>query len=84
FKKTAHKGNRAGCLCMESRGLGDYNSCPNGCRYCYANKDHEKALQNYLAHDPNSPLLLGHLQPCDKIVPSRQESLLSKEPGLFD
>jgi len=84
FKKTAHKGNRAGCLCMESRGLGDYNSCPNGCRYCYANKDHEKALQNYLAHDSNSPLLLGHLQPGDKIVPSRQESLLSKEPGLFD
>ena len=69
---------------MESRGLGDYNSCPNGCRYCYANKDHEKALQNYLAHDPSSPLLLGHLQPGDKIVPSRQESLLSKEPRLFD
>lgn len=84
FKKSNHKGSRAGCLCMESRGLGDYNSCPNGCRYCYANKDPEKALQNYLAHDPNSPLLLGHLQPGDKIVPSRQESLLSKEPGLFD
>ena len=69
---------------MESRGLGDYNSCPNGCRYCYANKDHEKALHNYLAHDPNSPLLLGHLQPGDKVVPSRQESLLSKEPELFN
>ena len=84
FKKSNHKGSRAGCLCMESRGLGDYNSCPNGCRYCYANKDHEKALQNYLAHDPNSPLLLGHLQPGDKVVPSRQESLLSKEPELFN
>ena len=69
---------------MESRGLGDYNSCPNGCRYCYANKDHEKALQNYFTHDPKSPLLLGHLHPDDNIVPSRQESLLSKEPGLFD
>ena len=84
FKKVSHKGNRAGCLCMESRGLGDYNSCPNGCRYCYANKDHEKALQNYLTHDPESPLLLGIIQPGDKIVPSRQESLLSKEPGLFE
>lgn len=84
FKKSNHKGSRAECLCMESRGLGDYNSCPNGCRYCYANKDHEKALQNYLAHDPNSPLLLGHLQPGDKVVHSRQESILSKEPGLFD
>ena len=84
FKKTPHKGNRLGCACMESRGLGDYNSCPNGCRYCYANKDHAKALQNYLTHNPDSPLLMGKIQPGDKIVPSRQESLLSKEPRLFD
>ncbi len=84
FKKTPHKGNRLGCACMESRGLGDYNSCPNGCRYCYANKDHAKALQNYLTHNPDSPLLWGNIQPGDKIVPSRQESLLSKEPRLFD
>ena len=84
FKKTPHKGNRLGCACMESRGLGDYNSCPNGCRYCYANKDHAKALQNYLTHNPDSPLLLGNIQPGDKIVLSRQESLLSKEPRLFD
>ena len=84
FKKTAHKGNRAGCLCMESRGLGDYNSCPNGCRYCYANKDHKKALQNYLAHDPNSPLLLGHLNPDDLIISSRQSSMLDKGLYLFD
>ena len=83
FKKTPHKGNRAGCLCMESRGLGDYNSCPNGCRYCYVNKDHNKALQNYLTHDPNSPLLLGHLRPTDKIQPSRQVSMLNREPSLF-
>ena len=69
---------------MESRGLGDYNSCPNGCRYCYANKDHEKALQNYLAHDPNSPLLLGHLNPDDLIISSRQSSMLDKGLYLFD
>ena len=84
FKKVSHKGNRAGCLCIESRGLGDYNSCPNGCRYCYANKDHEKALQNYLTHDPTSPLLLGHLQPADTVRPLKQESFLSREPSLFD
>ena len=84
FKKVSHKGNRAGCLCIESRGLGDYNSCPNGCRYCYANKDHEKALQSYLTHDPDSPLLLGHLQPADIVKPLKQESFLSREPSLFD
>ena len=84
FKKTPHKGNRAGCLCMESRGLGDYNSCPNGCRYCYANKDHAKAMENYRTHDPSSPLLLGHVRPDDRIIPSKQESIIEMEPSLFD
>ena len=83
FKKATHKGNRKGCACMESRGLGDYNSCPNGCRYCYANKDHRKALENYRRHDPSSPLLLGNILPTDIIKPAKQTSLLDKEPKLF-
>ena len=83
FKRATHKGNRKGCACMESRGLGDYNSCPNGCRYCYANKDHRKALENYRRHDPSSPLLLGNILPTDIIKPAKQTSLLDKEPKLF-
>ena len=83
FKKTAHKGNRAGCACMESRGVGDYNSCPNGCRYCYANKDPQKALENYRHHNPDSPLLLGEVLPTDTVKPSRQVSLLDREMELF-
>lgn len=84
FKRQTHKGNRLGCACMESRGLGDYNSCPNGCRYCYANKDHAKAMENYRLHDPKSPLLLGHVQETDTIKPSVQTSMLIKnEPTLF-
>ena len=84
FKRHAHTGNRLGCACMESHGLGDYNSCPNGCRYCYANKDHAKALDNYRLHDPQSPLLLGHVHEGDAIKPSVQTSMLIKnEPTLF-
>ncbi len=30
------KGNRPGCLCAESRDLGAYDTCPQGCAYCYA------------------------------------------------
>lgn len=83
FKHQAHKGNRIGCACMESRGLGDYNSCPNGCRYCYANKDHAKAAENYRHHDPKSPLLLGDVLPTDTIKPAVQKSLIDKWGTLF-
>lgn len=83
FKKVAERGNRPGCRCMESRGLGDYNTCLNGCRYCYANYDHEKARENYRLHDPESPLMKGHLRPTDKIVPLHQESCLDRAPMLF-
>ena len=68
---------------MESRGLGDYNSCPNGCRYCYANSDHRKAMANYRSHNPNSPLLLGEVLPTDVVKPLKQISLISQEPTLF-
>ncbi|MBD5583555.1 MAG: DUF1848 domain-containing protein, partial [Clostridia bacterium] len=39
FKELKHKGLREGCHCIESRDVGAYDTCPNGCRYCYANND---------------------------------------------
>lgn len=78
FRNLKHKGQRAGCGCFESRDIGAYDSCPNGCRYCYANRDHTKALYNYLhAHDPKSPLLLGHLRDGDEVSQAPQRSLLA-------
>ena len=80
FRKLKHKGIRQGCHCIESRGIGDYDTCPNGCRYCYANKDHKKALENYKRHDPDSPLLLGHLTETDVIQRSEQKTFLRQVP----
>jgi hypothetical protein len=36
--------SRPGCLCVESRDVGYYDSCPHGCVYCYSNDSPEKAL----------------------------------------
>lgn len=76
FRNLKHKGMRGGCHCIESRDIGAYETCLNGCRYCYANKNHEKALQNYALHNPNSPLLLGDLKEDDVITAADQKSFL--------
>lgn len=69
---------RRGCHCMESRDIGAYDTCMNGCKYCYANKDPQKAFENYRYHDPASPLLLGQVKPEDTIVQGAQKSFRSK------
>ena len=79
FRKLKHKGTRAGCHCIESRDIGAYDSCPNGCHYCHANKDARKALENYRTqHDPESPLLLGRLRNGDEVVQGSQRTFLAK------
>ena len=79
FRELKHKGSRKGCHCMESRDMGAPNSCPNGCKYCYANKNAELPRENFKLHDPDSPLLLGHLKETDRLEPGLQKSFLAKE-----
>ena len=76
FKNMAHKGTRIGCSCMPTRDIGAYNTCLNGCRYCYANKNPELAEENYKLHDPTSPLLIGHIKPTDIIKEGEQKSFI--------
>lgn len=78
FKNLKHKGMRQGCHCIESRDIGAYDTCMNGCKYCYANKNPHKAFENYKLHDPNSPLLLGNVKPDDTIQQGTQKSFLKE------
>lgn len=52
---------RAACGCAVSRDVGSYNSCGNGCIYCYANTDMESAARRAASFDPQSPLLCDSL-----------------------
>ena len=76
FKKLRHSGNRQGCRCMENRNIGDYDTCPNGCKYCYANQNPQIAQENYRKHNPNDLMILGNLRPTDEIQQSNQKSFL--------
>jgi len=51
------KGNRPDCLCAESRDIGDYDTCPHGCAYCYAVRSQTLARARYHRHEPESPAL---------------------------
>ena len=76
FKKIRHSGNRQGCRCMENRNIGDYDTCPNGCKYCYANQNPQIAQENYKKHKPNDLMILGDLKPTDEIQQGSQKSFL--------
>ena len=79
FRELKHKGMQQGCHCIESRDIGAYDTCMNGCKYCYANKNPQKAFENYKYHDSASPLLLGDLKPDDTVIQGVQKSFVKRE-----
>jgi len=84
LKNTPSKPNRANCgCCIPNRDIGAYNTCPHGCKYCYANYDQETVKHNMRMHDPKSPLLIGQVIDSDIVHAAVQETYVDGQLPLF-
>lgn len=84
LKNSPSKPSRANCGCgISTRDIGVYNTCPHGCKYCYANYDQETVKYNIRMHDPKSPLLIGQLGNNDTVYAAMQESSIDGQLPLF-
>lgn len=84
YLKNKDKNQRIECGCVESVEVGTYNTCKNGCVYCYANYSAKSVESNFQKYDPLSPLLCGHIEKDDKISTRKVVSLKETQISIFD
>lgn len=57
-RQNRDSGQRKLCCCIAAKDIGQYNTCPHGCLYCYANTSSDSARRNFLHHNPDAKTII--------------------------
>jgi hypothetical protein len=75
---------RPACGCIESVDIGAYDTCDNGCLYCYATTSEKTVHERREGHRPELPLLTGAPKGSEIVTDRTGTSLKVKQTSFLE
>jgi len=83
IKAGKDRNQRPACGCAASVDIGAYDTCPHGCRYCYANHSPKIIRRNRDMYDMRSPLLCSRFDSGQDTIIEKQDAARQPEQLHF-